>query len=562
MATTENAVFSTYIALSILLACAWSASAEVQLEPVESGGRLFYFQTDYLGAVPELQLWKSDGTTAGTEVVRRFSGIEYVDEGAVNDLVAADTRVFFVLWSTEHGRDLWTSDGTEAGTLLVKGLLPGEDDSFITYPIALGNQLLFFADDGLHGNELWASDGTSEGTRLVKDITEGRSSTDVSFGPPRLYKDRVVFATEEDYWRTDGTDAGTVRDTAYSYALTMGTELNGSTYFADEGGIWRTDDSGATRELAIEVATYAVVAAGDQLFFPATDPEHGEELWVSDGTTAGTQMVLDIRPGVGSSSPQRLNAINGVLLFNAYTNDNGRELWASDGTAEGTRLLEEFVAGSGPPNDYFFGAPRQHVMVGNTLFFTVESDAYGVELWKSDGSPEGTQLVKDIRAGANSSNPRWLTAVNGALMFFASNHLWVSDGTEAGTVQVMSTSDNEGEDEGEPETDPQPISVLLATQILDAFEVYDANSDNRLSRAELAFVLDDTGFDRLDADESGFVNDQELAAYIQEESTVFGCGCHGTTIAPWRDGWQGLGDVLAFLCSLAALAGFQRSFPS
>src|SRR5204862_8098310 len=77
------------------------------------------------------------------------------------------------------------------------------------------------------------------------------------------------------------------------------------------------------------------------LFFAGNDGTHGQELWRSNGTTAGTAMVLDIQPGTPSSSPALLTNVNGTLFFTAFTDTTGFELWRSDGTAAGTRLVKD-----------------------------------------------------------------------------------------------------------------------------------------------------------------------------------------------------------------------------
>src|SRR5215208_1176930 len=83
--------------------------------------------------------------------------------------------------------------------------------------------------------------------------------------------------------------------------------------------------------------------------------------------------------------------------------------------------------------------PDQITDVGGTAFYAARSDAAGYELWKSDGTPAGTALVKDIVPGPQSSLPRQLTNVDGTLFFTVNTpangvELWRSDGSEAGTV--------------------------------------------------------------------------------------------------------------------------------
>ena len=57
----------------------------------------------------------------------------------------------------------------------------------------------------------------------------------------------------------------------------------------------------------------AVVYNG-RAYFIAKDRTHGTELFVTDGTVAGTGLFLDIRPGFDSSQPTGLIANNGLLV--------------------------------------------------------------------------------------------------------------------------------------------------------------------------------------------------------------------------------------------------------
>src|SRR5207244_3151648 len=81
--------------------------------------------------------------------------------------------------------------------------------------------------------------------------------------------------------------------------------------------------------------TSAPVAMNGVLYFSATDAAHGDELWRSDGTAAGTYLLKDIRPGIGKSAPRSFTAVGGALFFAANDGADGFELWKTDGSAAG-----------------------------------------------------------------------------------------------------------------------------------------------------------------------------------------------------------------------------------
>src|SRR5262245_4874757 len=136
------------------------------------------------------------------------------------------------------------------------------------------------------------------------------------------------------------------------------------------------------------------------VYFKATDPVHGEELWKSDGTTAGTVLVKDIFPGSGPSTINYLSAMNGALFFVGQDGVHGNELWKSDGTEAGTVMVKDFVPGLAQ------GAFNSFIDFNGTLFFTFSDGVNGYELWKSDGTEAGTGMVKDINPGAGDGFPQ------------------------------------------------------------------------------------------------------------------------------------------------------------
>ena len=86
-----------------------------------------------------------------------------------------------------------------------------------------------------------------------------------------------------------------------------------------------------------------MTAAGGKLFLAANDGVHGDELWVSDGTAAGTRMLADIIPGSQGSNPSDLTPVGNDVYFIANEPNDYVGLWKSDGTVNGTAMVTDFV---------------------------------------------------------------------------------------------------------------------------------------------------------------------------------------------------------------------------
>ena len=91
------------------------------------------------------------------------------------------STLFFAGNDGVHGMELWKSDGTEAGTVMVKDILPGSSSSYINYLADVNGTLFFRASDGTNGSELWKSDGTEAGTVMVKDIYPGTGDSNPTY---------------------------------------------------------------------------------------------------------------------------------------------------------------------------------------------------------------------------------------------------------------------------------------------------------------------------------------------------------------------------------------------
>lgn len=171
------------------------------------------------------------------------------------------------------------------------------------------------------------------------------------------------------------------------------------------------------------------VTVNDQSFFVANDGIHGLEIWKTDGTLENTILVKDIYRGSDSSDPKRLTPFNNAVYFTANEGINGFELWKSDGTEEGTILVKNIHKSHKQGSN-----PLHFTVYNNELYFTA-TDYFingSYQLWKTDGTEEGTIKVHDAGGGTVFN----LRAANNKLYFTIGNELYETDGTPGNIKQI------------------------------------------------------------------------------------------------------------------------------
>lgn len=218
----------------------------------------------------------------------------------------------------------------------------------------------------------------------------------------------------------------------FSFSLTIGAQQ--AVLFADINpgsvGSWPAFDNGK-------------IVFQNKLFFTADDGTHGNELWVTDGVSQSTpQLFLDINPGLANSECQNFYELNGLLIFTASDGVHGNELWRSDGTPQGTFMIKDIYPGpeDGVTNNLSGKLQHWYYIWNNVLYFMGQEGGSNYEMWRTDGTEEGTYLIKNIGPDFSSFNtgsfPQEYTPYNGELYFSCWEGLWKTDGTEAGTVEV------------------------------------------------------------------------------------------------------------------------------
>lgn len=365
------------------------------------------------GSGKGIEVWQTDGTATGTSLLKDI----YV--GGVSstpvDFVAYNGKVYFSAFGSGGGfQDLWATDGTSAGTALFKDVNPTGGSNPSQYREANG-KLFFTATTDNEGAELWVTTGTDTSTKLVKDIQPGLTGSvpqsKIPLGNKLLFQVNAPPPTGGIVYQTDGTTAGTVlfgkvglnnlNDKFY-------VQYNGKYYFA--GGVssanelWESDGTTAgTKSIAVIGNSGYPVVFKNQLYFMATEPSSGAELWVSDGTVPGTKMLADIAPGITSSSPANLTVYKDKLYFTAAINPNDTQLYVSDGTDTGThRIFNPLGSNSNALAGSVF---KGFTEMNGVLYFAANYTSNGAELWSIEDTTTPVGVNTIAKAGMVSLSP-------------------------------------------------------------------------------------------------------------------------------------------------------------
>ena len=249
------------------------------------------------------------------------------------NLTNVNGTLFFTANDGTTGDELWKSDGTAAGTVLVKDINPGTGGSSPVYLTNVNGTLFFAANDGTHGIELWKSDGTAAGTVLVKDIRPGvpaaPTPTNLTNVNGTLFFAANDGTTGVELWKSDGTAAGTVLvkdinpgadgseldrpDERQRHAVLRGQRRHARHRAVEERRHRRRHRAGQGHQPRHRATTTfpSVTNVNGTLFFTADDGTHGENC---GRATA--------RPPAPCSSanpchPASLTNVNGTLFFSA-----------------------------------------------------------------------------------------------------------------------------------------------------------------------------------------------------------------------------------------------------
>lgn len=452
----------------------------------EDEGLCYFIAADSLTG---RELWVTDGTREDTKIVGEvYSGSE---EAEITSLSSFGQYVYLIGNGNKVGKEIWTAT-KDQGIDLVLDVNNTEESSFpvIFDTTALGD-ILFSAVGECVGRELYVSSGTAPSTNLVKDIQRGIGFSNIREG--FSYQGKRYFLAESERFErtlfvTDGTEEGT--NEILRFILQDGSGSGASAPYLFKGKIYVGGANRLSGQLLLtydpitEVidtifqsfgptfsgSSFRAAALNDSILLFSSEASIAETvLYRTDGTRQGTSLVRTIPRG-------DLLRTNGEVYFITYDQFTS-DIWRTDGTVEGTQRV---VNGNNFPN------ARQLLGVGNNLYFSaIHNGVLGLFCLNSTSTLPFRISPQDNLSLSEISN---LFEFKGRLFFTGSitgsgTELWTTDGTSAGTRMIKDIA------EGEESASPRFFLIRDSLLYFSAFNTVTGRELYRSDGTDLGTVL-------------------------------------------------------------------------
>jgi len=466
-------------------------------------GKVFY--PDW-GETTGHELWCASDFAGSAALV--IDGTPGLGGTSPTELTKADSLIYYRGGGTQggtQGRQLWRSDGTAAGTFKLLQVVPANQNIQTNSLRTLGNKAYFLIRKTSGETEFWVSDGTVSGTIKLTDVPSSYAVLDrfeAFFMDGKYVYLAIDPQSSEVKWAvTDGTPAGselllnlptnTHFDLSFYDSKTYKSVLNGSFYFfcrndsTTEYELWKSDGTSIgtqkVKSLGSSSSPQTLASSKYLFFFLAQNKGNNDiELWSSDGTAAGTKIIKSLGISENYLYFGSGEATDSTVLFKSPFYGPGASgfPYRSDGTKQGTYPVE------GEPALYLAGSsPRGFVSSSNEAIFFRAFDNQFCGIWRSEpASPFATTRIDTLSAYTYFENATpmaafdkvlwfsdektlsvtdetgtitqiqvpvtfggyWANGPDGAVFFMGDNgqSLWRTDGTIVGTYEVLSAPSN------------------------------------------------------------------------------------------------------------------------
>ncbi|GGD69656.1 hypothetical protein GCM10011514_37200 [Emticicia aquatilis] len=387
-------------------------SSEVETTFLDIEG-VFYFIsfTDNTSNRTE-QLWKTDGNTVNylanlTSEPRYFASQRFIRLN--NQLIIEHFKV--IPSGYTNIIELWKSNGTIAGTSKYTEYDAGYRSTSNFSEFLEINGVLYFNGSDTNKGELWRTDGTQYGTYAISNFaSNGDNSNPRGFNNINNqliglgyieYQTRLFRVGASNY-----AEKIIIPNKTYYNVVSYFAKLNNQLYFTIGKDIWQTDGINSslfyTHNSTYEV--YKFHTTNDKLFFTGKNDLNQEKFFVYDGNAA-----IDLATYQTESSfvfQKILGQTSNIIFFLAYDDIHGYEIWRTDGTQNGTFLLKDVNT------EQASSSPKNIISAGNKIFFLARNEKTGVELWETDAITSATSLHHEFTIDS-TQNFNGLVSFNG-----------------------------------------------------------------------------------------------------------------------------------------------------
>lgn len=342
-------------------------------------------------------LWYTDGTKQGT--------IKYSEQYTIGPSIVYNNKWYFNAVNSAGKQSVFYSDGTSNGT----GVLNNPTTPYLVtdeFAGIINNRLCFYANTPEEGHTIWKTDGTEPGTTIVSDLdqcTAGLSIADYKIIDQKIF----VSNNYKQVPRVFTIDLNTGDTTNLGYYASWPEPTAGNLARIQNGVYFN--------------GSIDSISTNSGLIF-------------TDGTWSGTKRISHPNEHPLGFRPQYFGIIDDKLYCSAYIkSSNSPGLLIYDGTS-----ISCIDSASGKALLY----PRNFTKYGDKVFFIAGDPYVKFELWSTDGTVQGTELILD------TVSPQWtgfepLATLNGKLIFNLNAHLRISDGTKAGTTLIKDAAKSE-----------------------------------------------------------------------------------------------------------------------